>query len=456
MDSVYSKFFNGVPKNYSLGSVNNENYPQRMNRSASTNLLGNSVAPPLPGVLQNRNYNNDLSIKLQFIEDKINRIEEKNDKYDHLNALYNSQFLPRPVYYPLIGQQPLHNALDYSDPCYYGNSMNLRDTNGIRLRRNDSVNSKTKKYTRKGVHRLKQILNGDNTSIVDTESSIESKINRNKAKFDELHPDSSDDDTTMDGVKTILLKLLNQGKCILTNINDNLPKDFEKEHPLLKERISQMDHNYIHVTEIIKNQLNLMEYQIRKILYAEVSKRVRDDFQMKNEIRITDSFTYKPINKVENLETIVENRVLERLNMMSTDIMRREAKLKREEEELKIRKEEEEKWRQLEELKRKQEEELREKEKNIKDDTERKKRQDEINEMERKLKEEQRKREEEEERKKKEAESAQPIKLKKVKKLKKKKKDKNCLGDYELFNFYEQNSDNDEAKSRTSRSRKRK
>ena len=260
----------------------------------------------------------------------------------------------------------------------------------------------------------------------------------------------------MDGVKTIVLKLLNQGKCILTNINDNLPKDFEKEHPLLKERISQMDHNYIHVTEIIKNQLNLMEYQIRKILYAEVSKRVRDDFQMKNEIRITDSFTYKPINKVENLETIVENRVLERLNMMSTDIMRREAKLKREEEELKIRKEEEEKWRQLEELKRKQEEELREKEKNIKDDTERKKRQDEINEMERKLKEEQRKREEEEERKKKEAESAQPIKLKKVKKLKKKKKDKNGLGDYELFNFYEQNSDNDEAKSRTSRSRKRK
>lgn len=447
MDSVYSKFFNGVPKNYSLGSVNNENYPQRMNRSASTNLLGNSVAPPLPGVLQNRNYNNDVNLKLKFIEDKINQIEEKNSKYDQLNALYNSQFLPRPVYYPLIGQQPLRNSLDYADPCYYGNAMNLRDTNGVRLRRNDSANSKTKKYTKKGVHRLKQILNGDNSSIVDTESSIESKINRNKAKFDELHPDISDDDTTMDEVKTHLLKLLNQGKCILTNINDNLPKDFEKEHPLVKERISQMDHNYIHVTEIIKNQLNLMEYQIRKILYAEVSKKVRDDFQMKNEIRIVDSFTYEPINKVENLETIVENRVLERLNMMSSDLMRREANLKKQEEEAKIKREEEEKWRQLEELKRKQEEELKEKERKMKEDEERKKKEDELKEKERKL--------QEDENRKKEEKSTKLIKLKKVKKIKSKKKD-NGLGPYELFNFYEQNSEEDEAKSRTSRSKKHK
>ena len=72
MDSVYSKFFNGVPKNYSLGSVNNENYPQRMNRSASTNLLGNSVATHINGMLKNRNYNKDLSIKRKFIEDNIN------------------------------------------------------------------------------------------------------------------------------------------------------------------------------------------------------------------------------------------------------------------------------------------------------------------------------------------------------------------------------------------------
>ena len=56
---------------------------------------------------------NPVVAKLKLLENKLNSLEEKSDKYNHLSSLYNSQFLPRPVYYPLINQQPMRSYVNY-------------------------------------------------------------------------------------------------------------------------------------------------------------------------------------------------------------------------------------------------------------------------------------------------------------------------------------------------------
>ena len=37
---------------------------------------------------------NPVVAKLKLLENKLNSLEEKSDKYNHLSSLYNSQFLP--------------------------------------------------------------------------------------------------------------------------------------------------------------------------------------------------------------------------------------------------------------------------------------------------------------------------------------------------------------------------
>ena len=109
MESVYSRFYNpNSSKN--VGTWNT--YPQVLNRSSSSTLFNSYMAPPLPGVLQkslHSCYTNNSSdkvneaLKMQLLEQRVKRIQEKDAQVNQMQALYsNSQSLPHPVYYPLI------------------------------------------------------------------------------------------------------------------------------------------------------------------------------------------------------------------------------------------------------------------------------------------------------------------------------------------------------------------
>ena len=99
MESVYSKFFNGKPSDFGIGTWNS--HPRSINRSASTTCINSSIAPPLPGNLRKRSfYSNETlneSLRMQLLEAKLNNIEQKDKQIKQLNSqvilLWNVIFL---------------------------------------------------------------------------------------------------------------------------------------------------------------------------------------------------------------------------------------------------------------------------------------------------------------------------------------------------------------------------
>lgn len=357
---------------------------------------------------------NPVVAKLKLLENKLNSLEEKSDKYNHLSSLYNSQFLPRPVYYPLINQQPMRSYVNYPRVI----PTNKRYSN---------------KLSKQNLLKLKEELDNDEdiSSDYDSDNTVLSKIKK-RQKRKSLSSNVSYEEFN-DDVKMSLLKILGKGKRLISAIIDELPSAYKKDHPKLQKKIDQLTHNYYQITEILNNQMNLLEYELKKVLKVEAKKESKADFIRNSFIIKEHSFTFDPQVSYNELQRQIEDRVLERLNIMNMDLRRRELELYKKAERERMMQKEEEKWKQIDEIKRRKEE------------LEKKKKEEELKRIEElKKKEEELKKREEEMKKKKEEEE----KAKKSSQKKKKKKSSSFAGGFELFDYHDILDDNNRIKKK--------
>lgn len=254
MESVYSKFFNGKPSDFGIGTWNS--HPRSINRSASTTCINSSIAPPLPGNLRKRSfYSNEKlneSLRMQLLEAKLNNIEQKDKQIKQLNSLCNSQYLPPQMYYPIIGKQPIPK--EGIDPYYfYGNPMQRSipyNPNTIPMKKIKIKKKKTKSVDEEGIKKLKKKLMKRNYN--------EPNQNEHHTEYLQACPtlDEESDKQTEDDKSE---EIKQQGKEFIKNVSGNVALKLQRDNFRARKGIQEIQKNYNEIKTLLENKLDALE-----------------------------------------------------------------------------------------------------------------------------------------------------------------------------------------------------
>ena len=300
MESVYSKFFNGKPSTFGIGTWSS--YPKSLNHSATMPLFNSSVAPPLPPVLSNlgtinTNQSANTDLKMQLLEYKIHNLEQKENQINQLNALYNNSLLSPPAYYPLMRENSVSNNIH----PYYGISP---VNGGFSYKKKKISPSKMRlRYRNKrtiddeeGIARLKKRLGSKNDSC--TYCSNDSIYNR---ESNDDNKENEEDEPDKERGKTKRLKLFNNGKHFLRNVNNSLALKLQKDTFKTNDGINELKTKYKEIETLLKNKLDQFEEKQKNEM--EVLRLALENENKKKEMEmLKDAIEQK--NRKEEINTV--------------------------------------------------------------------------------------------------------------------------------------------------------
>ena len=249
MESVYSRFyFPNSSKN--VGTWNT--YPQVLNHSSSSTLFNSYMAPPLPGVLQKslhscytNNSNSDKvneALKMQLLEQRVKRIQEKDAQVNQMQALYsNSQYLPHPVYYPLI----FNSQKDVSEEPKKKKMKKIKVIKKIKVKRKKEPI--TPEQAAEIEQLKKDLMTNDKTNIAVCSDALK---NYNKPKEEEKTESDNGE-----------LSILKKGKNFFKLLNDNSMLKLQNDNFKSREEIHEIKKNYNEIKNILENKLSSLELQ---------------------------------------------------------------------------------------------------------------------------------------------------------------------------------------------------
>ena len=317
MESVYTRFFNGKPSSFGIGTWNN--YQKSLNQSG---ILNSTVAPPLPSVLSkniNNHFNSDnsslnQSLAMQLLEYKLKKLEEKDNQISQMSSLYNSQCLPSPYYYPPLAQPQI-------DP-YYSLNLTKREKEPYQKKRTSlskiKLNQKkiaSKSLDQEGIARLKAKLMPKNNKYINisgdesidkiqTNNAEETKENIDRAKNKKKEEDDIDiKEINYIQNKLRKLKVLNGGKHFIKDLNENLALKLQRDTHQSKKGILELKENYNEMKSLLENKLN--QFELRQRQELEILKS-----SLEQEAKKNHTVLQRREQKVD-YNTIVENKIKE-------------------------------------------------------------------------------------------------------------------------------------------------
>lgn len=290
MESVYSKFFNGKPSTFGIGTWSS--YPKSLNHSVTMPIFNSSVAPPLPPVLSNLGtYNTSQSantdLKMQLLEYKIHNLEQKENQINQLNALYNNSALSPPAYYPFMRGNSASNNI----PPFYGfipdngrfsyKKKKISPTKKRPKYRNNSASCDEER-----VDKLKRRLGSKNDSLTYcTNDSIYNKESNNE------NDDQGKSEDIAKKLKT------NKGESFLNNVNSSLALKLQRDTFKTNEGINELKNKYKEIETLLQNKLDQFEEKQKNEI--EVLRLALENENKKNEMEMLKDAINKNNRKKE-------------------------------------------------------------------------------------------------------------------------------------------------------------